>query len=100
MNKEKEKILKVLFAPGDLRDAAICIDHYVMTAMHAIHDEELAGVIVAAGVSIIGILSALESKNSVDEVIADINKASRLALEEAMTEFVARAFTQSGGAVL
>jgi DNA-binding winged helix-turn-helix (wHTH) protein len=50
MNKEKEKILKVLFAPGDLRDAAICIDHYVMTAMYAIHDEELAAVTAATGV--------------------------------------------------
>jgi len=100
MNEEKRAIIEHLFPPGQRRDAAICIDHYVMTAMHAIHDEELAAVIVAAGVSIIGILSALESRHSVDEVIADIDKASRLALEEAMTEFVARAFTQGGGAVL
>jgi len=99
MNEEKQKILEGLFPPGDLRNAAICIDHYVMTTARAIHDEELAAVIIAAGVSIIGILSALESRHSVDEVTAYINRASRLALEEAMTEFVARAFTQSGGVV-
>ena len=100
MNEEKQKILEGLFPPGDLRNAAICIDHYVMTAMHAIHDEELAAVIVAAGVSIIGILSALESRHSVDEVTGAIDNASRFALDAAMSEFVAMAYRHDGGAVL
>jgi len=100
MNEEKQKILEALFAPGDLRDAAICIDHYVMTAIRAIGDEELAAVMVAAGTSIIGILSSLEDKHSVDEVTGAIDNASRFALDAAMSEFVAMAYRHDGGAVL
>jgi len=99
MNEEKQKILEALFAPGDLRNAAICIDHYVMTTARAIHDEELAAVIIAAGMSIIGILSSLERGRSVNDVASVIDSASRQAVAELISELVARAFTQSAGVV-
>jgi 2-hydroxy-3-keto-5-methylthiopentenyl-1-phosphate phosphatase len=100
VNADRQVVLKELFSAGDLRDAAICIDHYVNAVMSAIQDEEVAAVIVAAGMSIMGILSSIERGRSVEDVTAAIDDASKRAMAEVMLDMLDWAMRRSGGAVL